>query len=83
MHSASINRFEWLKAVLQAEGLTPTAKTVASALAVKFFNEESGQMNPTQETLADFLKVLDPTSQISLNLIDENSAAVLPRITWR
>lgn len=57
MHSASINRFEWLKAVLQAEGLTPTAKTVASALAVKFFNEESGQMNPTQETLADFLKV--------------------------
>ena len=26
--------------------------------------------------VADFLKVLDPTSQISLNLIDENSAAV-------
>ncbi|MEP4260265.1 MAG: helix-turn-helix domain-containing protein [Rhizobiaceae bacterium] len=46
-----------MKAVLQAEGLTPTAKNVAAALAVKFFNVDTDQLNPSQETLADFLKV--------------------------
>lgn len=57
MASVAINRFEWLKAVMQAESLTPTAKVVASALAVKFFNADTGQLNPKQETVADFVKV--------------------------
>ena len=57
MGDISINRFEWLKAVLQAEGLSPTAKNVASALAVKFANDTTGQLNPSQGTLADYLKV--------------------------
>ena len=57
MRDAFLNRFEWLKAVLQAEELTPTAKNVASAIAVQFANDETGQINPSQETLADFLKV--------------------------
>lgn len=50
-------RYKWLKAVMQAEGLTPTAKVLASALAVQFANEETGQINPSQSTLADYLKV--------------------------
>ncbi len=56
MHSATPNRFEWLKAVMQAEGLTPTAKNVATAIAVQFANGETGQINPSQETLSDYLK---------------------------
>ena len=51
MSNPSINRFEWLKAVMQAEVLTPTAKNVATALAVQFANAETGQINPSQETL--------------------------------
>lgn len=57
MGDISINRFEWLKAVLQAEGLSPTAKNVASALAVQFARDTTGQLNPSQNTLADYLKV--------------------------
>ncbi|HCP81279.1 MAG TPA: hypothetical protein DIT67_06710 [Octadecabacter sp.] len=57
MGNASINRFEWAKAVMQAEGLTATAKNVATALALQFANGETGQINPSQETLADYLKV--------------------------
>ncbi|SPF81933.1 helix-turn-helix domain-containing protein [Pseudoprimorskyibacter insulae] len=52
-----INRFEWMKAALQAEGLSPTAKNIVSTLAVVFANDETGQCNPSQETLADYLKV--------------------------
>lgn len=57
MTSANINRFEWVKAVLQSEGLTPTAKTAATAIAIQFTNDETGQANPSQSTLADYLKV--------------------------
>ena len=57
MHNQTLNRFEWLKSVMQAEGLTPTAKNVATALAVQFANAETGQINPSQKTLADYLKV--------------------------
>lgn len=41
---------------MQAEGLTATAKNVAAALAIQFANAETGQINPSQETLADYLK---------------------------
>jgi biotin operon repressor len=51
-----VNRYDWLRAVLQSEVGAP-AKAVASALAVQFANDETGQVNPSQETLADYLKV--------------------------
>jgi len=54
MPNAHINRFEWLKAVLQFEDLSPSAKTVASALAVKFANDGTAQINPSVRTLAAF-----------------------------
>ena len=57
MTRATLNRFEWLKLVMQTEGLSPTAKNVATALAVQFANDETGQLNPSQRTLADYLKV--------------------------
>jgi len=57
MSNPALNRFEWLKAVLQTEALTATAKNVATAIAVQFANAETGQINPSQETLADYLKV--------------------------
>ncbi|QFT45369.1 hypothetical protein FIU97_02160 [Roseivivax sp. THAF40] len=57
MYRASINRFEWLKAVLQAGDISGTAKTIASALAVQFANDETGQLNPTKRTLAEYLKL--------------------------
>ncbi|MEV8466089.1 helix-turn-helix domain-containing protein [Fluviibacterium sp. DFM31] len=43
--------------MLQVEGLSPTAKTVAGALAIQFANDETGRLNPSQATLADYLKV--------------------------
>lgn len=57
MDSIGINRFEWLKAVTQAEDLLPAAKVVATALSVQFANDETGQLNPTVPTLADYVKV--------------------------
>lgn len=53
----ALNRFEWYKAVLQAEGLSATTKNVAGALAIQFANNDSGQINPSQETVSDYLKV--------------------------
>lgn len=57
MTSATLNRFEWIKAVLQAESLTPAAAKVASAIAIQFANDTTGQINPSQETLADYVKL--------------------------
>ena len=54
MSRSQINRFEWLKAVLQNDQLTPSAKTIASALAVQFANDETGQINPSVRTLANY-----------------------------
>lgn len=56
MRSAQINRFEWLKAVMQNADLNATAKALASAMAVQFANDETGQLNPSVATLADYLK---------------------------
>jgi hypothetical protein len=47
-----INRFEWIKAVLRS-GLLDRAKVVAASLALENFNEETGQCNPNQSTIAD------------------------------
>ncbi|PYG30368.1 helix-turn-helix domain-containing protein [Pelagimonas varians] len=57
MTSATISRYEWLKAVMQVEGLSATAKNVCTALALQFYNDETGRLNPSQETLANYLKV--------------------------
>ena len=50
----SLNRFEWLKVVLQSD-VQDRAKAVASALALKFANDETGRINPHQETIAEYL----------------------------
>jgi len=55
MSDAHINRFEWLKAVLQSSHINANAKAVASALAVQFTSDETGQTNPKTTTLAKYL----------------------------
>lgn len=50
-----LNRFEWLKAVLQVKDLKPSAQVVAAALSVQFANDETGQINPAVKTLAEYL----------------------------
>lgn len=57
MRNSAINRFEWQKAVLQQQALTPATRLVAAALATQFANDETGQLNPSMETLAAFLGV--------------------------
>ncbi|WP_027256870.1 helix-turn-helix domain-containing protein [Leisingera aquimarina] len=50
-----LNRFEWLKAVLQCADLNSSTKAVASALSVQFANDKTGQLNPSLKTLDEFL----------------------------
>lgn len=52
---AKLNRFEWLKAVLQCSELKSSTKAVASALAVQFANDKTGDLCPSQETLVEYL----------------------------
>ncbi|MEM9578251.1 MAG: helix-turn-helix domain-containing protein [Pseudomonadota bacterium] len=47
-----LNRFQWLKAVMQSD-VSRTAKNVATVLAVQFSNDDTGQCNPRQTTIAD------------------------------
>ena len=61
MGNSTINRFEWLKAVMQSDSLNPGAKLVASAMAVQFANDETGQLNPSVQTLADYVKASTDT----------------------
>ena len=61
MTALLLNRFEWLKAVLQSEDLNAAAKAAASALAVQFANGETGQLNPSVLTLANYLKTSSDT----------------------
>ncbi|MCC5966506.1 MAG: helix-turn-helix domain-containing protein [Natronohydrobacter sp.] len=50
-----MNRFEWLKAVMQQPDMTPRAKNLATVLAVTFANDDTGQINPGLDTLAEYL----------------------------
>ncbi|MEP2682254.1 MAG: hypothetical protein ABJP44_11350 [Sulfitobacter sp.] len=50
-----LNRFEWLKAVLQCADLNSSTKVVAAALAVQFANDKTGQLNPSLKTLDTYL----------------------------
>lgn len=63
MTNLQINRYEWLKAVLQVDGLNTTAKALASALAIKFASDSTGQINPSTTTLARYLKLSLPTAK--------------------
>lgn len=54
---SKLNRFEWLKAVLQVKELNSSAQVVAAALSVQFANDDTGQINPAMKTLADYLKM--------------------------
>lgn len=56
MSNGQINRFEWLKAVGQADDLKDSTKTVAMALALQFANDQTGQINPSIKTLANWTK---------------------------
>lgn len=70
MANVSINRFEWVKAVLQT-GLTPAAKNTATALGLQFANDETRQINPSTTTLVKYLRVSKSTIKRTLNeLID-------------
>lgn len=55
MADYQINRFEWLKAVLQCASINANAKAVASALAVQFTSDETGKTNPKTTTLSEYL----------------------------
>jgi len=65
-----MNRFEWLKAVLQSD-LLDRAKVMASALAVQFGNDETGQINPALPTLCSYLKMTEQTARRALADLSE------------
>ncbi|WP_102110271.1 helix-turn-helix domain-containing protein [Oceaniglobus roseus] len=52
-----MNRFEWLKAVMQLRGVSASTKNVATALAVQFACDDTGQLNPKLATLVEYLGV--------------------------
>ncbi|OCX64184.1 hypothetical protein BFP70_01315 [Thioclava sp. SK-1] len=52
MTAQTLNRFEWLKAVNRAD-LLPRCTKVAAALAVEFYNDKTGRLDPGVNTLAD------------------------------
>ena len=54
---ADLNRYEWLKAVLQLPEVAGSTKTVAAALAIEFANDETGKICPALTTLAEYLKL--------------------------
>jgi len=71
MSSASNWRFEWLKAVTQAENLLPAAKVIATALSVQFANDETRQIDPEVTTLADCVKTsVDTVKRAIRALVD-------------
>lgn len=54
---AELNRFEWLKAVLQLSEVKESTKNIAAALAIEFANDETGKICPAQTTLAEYLNL--------------------------
>jgi len=52
MSTQTLNRFEWLKAVNRAD-LLPRCTKFAAALAVEFYNDETGRLDPGVNTLAE------------------------------
>lgn len=66
----ALNRFEWLKAVTQAD-LPAQAKVVATALAVQFANDESRQINPSMTTLAEYVKTSVDTIKRAIRALVE------------
>ena len=48
-----MNRYDWMRAVLKQPDLHTRAKALASVLAVSFANDDTGQINPGLDTLAD------------------------------
>ncbi len=59
--SRGLNRFEWFKAVLKNCDLSSVAKNVAASLALQFANDETGQINPSNKTLAECVGTSLPT----------------------
>lgn len=71
MNPQTLNRFEWLKAAMQSEDLNPAAKNVATALALQFANDETGQINPSVSTLASYLKTSKDTVKRAVRALVE------------
>lgn len=72
MSNGQINRFEWLKAVVQSGGLKDRTKTVGAALAVQFANDETGQINPSVRTLANYTtQSIDTVKRAVKELVDD------------
>lgn len=72
MSNGQFNRFEWLKAVVQSGGLKDRSKTVATALAVQFANDKTGQINPSVRTLADYTtQSIDTVKRAVKELVDD------------
>lgn len=61
MSSPSNWRFEWLKAVMQADGLPSTAKNIATVLSIQFANNETGRIDPSLAQMADYIKASPDT----------------------
>lgn len=65
-----MNRFAWLKAVNRAD-LLPRCTKVAVALAIDFYNEETGRLDPGLTTLADATgQTLDTVKRALRDLIE-------------
>ena len=60
-------RFGWLEAIRGAEGLNPTAKIVAHALALDFADRDTLQCNPSHEVLGACVKVSKATVKRAIN----------------
>lgn len=60
-------RQEWAAAVRTARDLSMTAKMLAQVLALDFANRDTGQCNPSRQTLADHLGVSEATVKRALS----------------
>lgn len=59
-------RQEWAQAIRSATDLSMTARMVGQVLALDFANEQTGQCNPSRQTLASHLGVSEATVKRAL-----------------
>lgn len=75
-----MNRFEWFKAVSQHKGLSGRAAHVAAVLATVFANDDTGQINPGLDTLAQHCNVSVDT--IRRAVVELEAAGWLARVVY-
>lgn len=69
MDSPSKWRFDWIDAAMQCRKVTPTAKTVAHALSIKFANNETGRIDPGLDALSDYLGISRDSVKRAIKLL--------------